>query len=82
MSSAEASEMQTMLMFTSSKFFHKVSMLSCNTENVSGDSSFEKPILTSEDEKYQYRGKNIVLKEIDIKILVTVRKIVVDRKKG
>ena len=27
-------------------------MLACSTENVSGDSNFEKPILTSEGEKY------------------------------
>ena len=27
-------------------------MLRCSTENVSGDSNFEKPIITSEGEKY------------------------------
>ena len=66
----------------SSKFFLKLLMLRCSTENVSGYSNFEKPILTSEGEKYSVlRGGggggwgegNIVKKEIDIRILVTVR---------
>ena len=35
-------------------------MLRCSAENVSGDSNFEKPILTSEGEKYSVLRKGIL----------------------
>ena len=35
-----------------SKFFLKLLTLRCSTENVSGDSNIEKPILALEDEKH------------------------------
>ena len=49
-----------MLKFTSSKFFLKLPMLRYSTENVSGDSTFEKPILTSDGEKYSALRKVIL----------------------
>ena len=45
---------------------------------MSGNSNFEKPILTLEGEKHSVlRERNIVKKEIGIKILVTLREIVI-----
>ena len=55
-------------------------MLGCSTENVSVDSNFEEPILTSEGEKYLVLG-SIVKREIDIRILVTAREIVIVQKR-
>ena len=45
---------------------------------MSGNSNFEKPILTFEGEKHSVmRERNIIKKEIGIKILVTLREIVI-----
>ena len=55
-------------------------MLGCSTEKVSVDSNFEELILTSEGEKYLVLG-SIVKREIDIRILVTAREIVIVQKR-
>ena len=55
-------------------------MLGCSTEKVSVDSNFEEPILTSEGEKYLVLG-SIVKREIDIRIFVTAREIVIVQKR-
>ena len=58
-------------------------MLRCSTENVSGKSNFETPILTSEGKTiFSIEGGIIVMKEIDIMIFATVRKIVVVRERA
>ena len=58
-------------------------MLRCSTENVSGKSNFETPILTSEGKIiFSIEGEIIVLKEIDKIIFVTVRNIVVVRERA
>ena len=57
-------------------------MLRCSIENVSRDSNFEIPILPSDSEKKSVLGERIISKkEIDIRIFITVRKIVVVQKR-
>ena len=57
-------------------------MLRCSAENEPGDSNFEKLILTSEGEKYSVLREEILSrKEIDIRILATVKESVIARKR-
>ena len=58
-------------------------MLRCSTGNVPGYSNFGKPILTSKGERiFSIEVGNIAKKKIDIKILVTVREVVIVRKQA